>query len=684
MKIEETRQLFENFINNYDLEKSRKTWEKQSNQFKNFWKDRIMSEGSELTEEELQPIIRILDRQAKGIRSSGVEPACKPMGITQNRWYKLFRDIKEDDILKVLMDKLFNSDSDDQQVSLINKLYADYKNPLTNKTANILNDVLFVYNPMSEISIVSLSHRYQIIDFFNLGKSEDFEILPYGEKVIYSRNIILEMKKKLGLNVDNRVFSMSFYGFTPEGKIINDLWIGKKTELVKPKKTKNILIQDKTVNDQISVELDEIDTEPVELELQDRKIYSDKNDRTIFELSLQSKRGRLKLDPEFQRYYIWDDTTASKLVESVFMEIPIPIIYLSEESDGKYSVIDGHQRLRSLFRFIDNDLKLNGLQVFKELNGKNYQDLDSSLQNKFENYSIRTIEIRKESHSAVKFEIFERLNRGSFKLNDQELRNCIYRGKYNSLLKELASDGDFMFLLGLNEPHKRMFDRELVLRFCSFYHNTYLKYKPPMKQFFNNDMEKYKDLSSEHENELRNIFKKSVQFTKMVFGNNAFKRFMPGSDKDNNGLWEKRKLNQALYDIVMFGFTQYDKNQIVPFADSVREELLWLMTHDSEFIDSILIGTSGKDKVFIRFEKWIHSLKEILGAPKTEKRIFSLSIKEQLFNTNHYCAICNQTIYTIDDSEVDHVKFYWRGGKTILPNARLVHRYCNRARNYRI
>jgi hypothetical protein len=680
--MQNTKPLFEAFIKNYDSVKSQEIWKKQSQQFRDFWQARIMPDDGTLSEEDIQPIIRILDCNAKGVRNSGVEPACRPFGITQNKWYRLFREIKGDNKLKDLVNKIFKSDSDTEKIQLIDEIYESYHNALTHKTANILNDLLFAYNPNKELSIVSLKHRLLIINAFGLGDSGKLEKLSHGNQIVHSRKLILDIRDKFGLNLDNRGLSKAFYHSEP----INELWFHKEDKKRAPKKRgrKPVRkdIKELIGDDDLSFELED-DDEPVELDIKDRRVFSDKRDWSIFELSHQSKRGRLKLNPEFQRYYIWDDNTASRLIESVFLEIPIPVIYLAEDQDSRYSVIDGQQRLRSLFRFLDNDLELRGLQVCKELNGKKYHDIGSKSQNKFENYNIRVIEIGKDSHSAVKFEIFERLNRGSFKLNDQELRNCIYRGRYNSLLKDLSEDKDFMFLLGLKKPHKRMFDRELVLRFLSFHNSTYLKYTSPMKRFFNIDMEQHRDLTDKQESDLSDSFKKSVQLTKTVFGSNAFKRFMPGTEKDQNGLWEKRRINQALFDIIMFGFTQYDKNQVVPLADAVREELIWLMTHDQEFIGSILISTSSRDKVYTRFEKWIHSLKEVLGAPKTEGRNFSVSLKEQLFTANPTCAICGQTIHTVDDAEVDHIEFYWRGGKTIPSNARLVHRYCNRARGGR-
>jgi len=412
-----------------------------------------------------------------------------------------------------------------------------------------------------------------------------------------------------------------------------------------------------------------------------RRVYSDKPDRSIFELYRQYQKGNLELQPEFQRLQVWDNKKASRLIESVLLEVPIPVIYLSEDSDSKYSVIDGQQRLNSFISFLENNIRLSGLNILTELNSKRFQEISKSLQDKFESATIRIIEIRKESHPDVKFEIFERLNTGAVQLNAQELRNCIYRGRYNELLQELCCEKDFQFLLGLKDLHPRMQDRELILRFSTFHHNTHFKYAPPMKRFLNRDMQTFRNLDDTEEKHLRKTFKKSVKLSKMVFGDKAFKRFLSGSTKDPNGHWETRKLNKALYDIVMFGFTIYEENQIVPSSDQIREELIWLMTNDSEFIDSISFTTDKKEKIHLRFDKWLFSLKEIVGTPMSEPRTFSLQYKKQLWESNPTCAICNQVIHLPDDAEIDHIEHYWRGGKTIPTNARLTHRYCNRSRS---
>jgi hypothetical protein len=425
----------------------------------------------------------------------------------------------------------------------------------------------------------------------------------------------------------------------------------------------------------------EEEEQQIEIPRNQRRVYADKSDRSIYELFRRFQRGDLILDPEFQRRYVWDNKKASLLIESVLLEVPIPVIYIAEEDDGKFTVIDGQQRLRSFFRYLNNEFALKGLSVMSELNGKKFKDLDKEYQSKIEDTSLRVIEIRKESHPDVKFEIFERLNVGSVKLTDQELRNCIYRGKYNDLIKELAEERDFLNILGLREPHSRMYDKELVLNFFAFYNQTYLNYKPPMKQFLNKEMENNRNLSEDRLSELKSVFKKCISLVKTVFGDKAFRRFILGDEKDPNGRWEMRKINVGLFQVIMIGFSQYQKENIIPFSDSIREELLHLMTLNDEFIDSISgSGTTSKEKVKKRFKIWLNSLESIVGYGKREPRLFNWELKKQLYEQNPICAICGNKIMLIDDAQLDHVEHYWKGGKTIPSNARLVHSYCNKKR----
>jgi hypothetical protein len=409
----------------------------------------------------------------------------------------------------------------------------------------------------------------------------------------------------------------------------------------------------------------------------ERKVSAHKADNSVFELSRLEQTGQLLLQPSFQRYYVWTPKQASALIESLFLQLPIPLIYLAEEPTGEHAVVDGQQRLTALIDYSRNLYPLTGLTVLTDLNGKRFSELTKPQQRHFENYLLSVIRIDKGSHPEVKFEVFERLNTGSVKLNDQEVRNAVHRGPYNDHLRMLAKNKDFLDLLGQTEPHKRMSDVELVLRFAAWLHQGYLSLTTKqLKAFMNKEMEAGRSYGPRELRDLQNDFKKSVELSKTVFGNRAYRRFLEGDEDEPNGQWEMRQPNKALFDVVMFGFTRYKKNQIVRHSDAIFEGLVHLMSSNRRFIDAITAGTTDPRRVKARFEIWLGTLHDIVGDDPDE-RAFSKHWKEQLYASDRTCALCGNEIKTIDDAHVHHEDHYWRGGVTLPKNSQLVHRFCN-------
>lgn len=350
-------------------------------------------------------------------------------------------------------------------------------------------------------------------------------------------------------------------------------------------------------------------------------------------------------------------------------------------------MIDGQQRLTSLFAFIDGHFpngdafRLTGLTAYKELNKKSFPELPELTQDRIQDHALRTVTLLKQSDDDLKFEIFERLNTGSEPLNDMELRNCSYRGGYNRLLKELAVDPDFRALLGLSGPDARMRDIELVLRFAAFFHATYLKYTPPMKRFYNHDMEKWQNLVEADAQQLRAAFKNAVTLIRSLFGaQHAFKRYYRGDPANPNGRWEPKKFNASLYDVLMGVMWDKDKNLVMGSLDALREGWLDLLASDEEFNAAIQLSTSSEEMVRQRFDLARAWIEGILRESRPQPRCFTRVLKQQLFDANPTCALCAQHIADLDDAAVDHIEQYWRGGKTIPENARLAHRYCNWSR----
>jgi len=163
-------------------------------------------------------------------------------------------------------------------------------------------------------------------------------------------------------------------------------------------------------------------------------------------------------------------------------------------------------------------------------------------------------------------------------------------------------------------------------------------------------------------------------------GRNAFKRYYKGSESNPNGYWEPKKFNASLYDILMYSLAKEDKNRVYQNLDAIQEALLYLMTSDQDFIDSIELSTSSVQAVTKRFDKWRLVLQEVIGIQNKEPRCFSHELKREMHSSNPTCEICGQRIQSVDDAALDHIEQFWRGGKTVPENARLTHRYCNWSR----
>jgi|GEM_PF-375882 len=471
-------------------------------------------------------------------------------------------------------------------------------------------------------------------------------------------------------------------------RIENDYW--QNSNSITPRGITNM---HKNIDDDLKDELitdEPLDEETIPIDINKTKphIHTEKHDTSVSELYNKWKEGRLILQPNFQRQFVWDKKKSSRLIESALMRIPLPTFYFSQGKDNKLYVIDGQQRLLSFFSFIDNtfpddkNFKLNGLQFYESYNNRSFNELEKEYQYRIKDCPLRCIDFLNDSDEDIRFEIFERLNTGSVSLNDQELRNCIYRGPYNELLKELASNKDFMFLLGINKPDKRMKDVAFVLRFTAFYNTNYLKYSSPMKKFLNNDMSKNQFISNEHAEQISKAFKSSISIIKSLFGENAFRRYYVGNEKKIIGSWRSNTINSSLYDVLMYSFADVDKNKIYSKLDLIRETFLELMIYDNKFIDAIELSTSSAEKVRTRFDKWRIVLQDILDYSNNESRLFSYKFKQQLFDNDSTCSICGQKIHILDDANVDHIIPYFQGGKTIPENGRLTHRFCNLARKY--
>lgn len=367
-------------------------------------------------------------------------------------------------------------------------------------------------------------------------------------------------------------------------------------------------------------ELDEFDDhysndeEILEIPKAVRKISTQAYDKSVSDLIRMIEDKDINLNPEYQRNYIWDNKKASLLIESIILNVPIPVIYVSQEEDDSWTVIDGLQRLYSLKRFFDRDFKLSGLEILNDLNKSDAKSLNPKALRILKNGLLRIIVISHDSNEEIKYDVFMRLNRGSVKLNEQELRNCLYRGKFNELLKELSENRQFLNLLKLNEPHIRMMDCELILRYIAL-SNTWdindefiLNYTGRMKNFLNEYMLRNQNPTKAELEEFKKDFTDTVDKVSVVFGDNAFRRI------NDDGEYEST-LNRSIMDVLMISFKYFSLSKLETKQVKIVHRFKYLITKDQAFKDSITIGTSDKKVISYRLNRWFSELEPIINDP---------------------------------------------------------------------
>ncbi len=171
--------------------------------------------------------------------------------------------------------------------------------------------------------------------------------------------------------------------------------------------------------------------------------------------------------PEYQRDFVWDEVRQSRLIESITLGLPIPIVFMAEDENGRLEIVDGSQRIRTMAAFISNELTLKKLEKLTELNNLTFDDLPKSRQKKIKNTPIRMIVLSESATEDVRNDLFERINRGSDLLRNMEKRKGIYLGPFNDFIyKECAKNELIVKLAPLSKSVvNRQEHEELILRF---------------------------------------------------------------------------------------------------------------------------------------------------------------------------------------------------------------------------
>lgn len=225
--------------------------------------------------------------------------------------------------------------------------------------------------------------------------------------------------------------------------------------------------------------------------------------------------------PDYQREMRWNDEMQSKLIESVILGLPIPYIFVADVTEeSRLEIIDGTQRIRTLARFLNNELTLQGLEKLKKLNGFTFNDLPIGRQRRFKRTSIRMIQLSENADEEVRRDLFERINSGSLQLNYMEKRRGILRGSLQELIDKLSKNTKFLDLCNFDKAAKnRKEPEEFVLRFFAFL-NDYKNFNPRItniNNFLSNYLKKVNEDNNFEREKMQNEFTSMLDFVEKHF-----------------------------------------------------------------------------------------------------------------------------------------------------------------------
>jgi hypothetical protein len=318
--------------------------------------------------------------------------------------------------------------------------------------------------------------------------------------------------------------------------------------------------------------------------------------RSCADLHRMYTHGILEIQPEFQREIVWKAPAQTRFIDSLVKQLPIPSMCFSlDYKTQKWQVIDGLQRMATIIRFLSDPWILSKLDdIEPKLSGRSTEELRDPKSDlhifytRVENLTLPITVLRcdysKTSHANYLFTIFHRLNTGGMKLNNQEIRNCIYSGSLNKLLKEMNINRSWMKINRMKqEKGYRFTKQELILRLFTF-NEKYKKYKGRLARFLNEYMEENRCLDEGSLNKKRDIFNRTVD----IVYRKVFEGKVPS------------KLSITILEALLVGISRnldFLETQPAQVVKSLYEKL---QNHE-EFSETRLSeGLSGKTRVIAR------------------------------------------------------------------------------------
>ncbi len=308
----------------------------------------------------------------------------------------------------------------------------------------------------------------------------------------------------------------------------------------------------------------------------------------------------IDLAPDFQRMAgIWNSKRKSRLIESLLLRIPIPVFYVAADENETWSVVDGLQRISTIYDFVKGNFPLEQLEYLTRFNKYFCEELPRAMQRRIRETQLVVNVIEPGTPEEVMFNIFSRINTGGMTLNGQEIRHALHPGPVRDYLKELAETEEFLDATDHSIKTRRMADRECVLRFLAFHIDSWEQYSAnDLDGYLGTAMKKINEMASCDRNRLSKCFGKAMQAAFDIFGNNAFRK--------SYGLGERRPpVSKALFEAWGVGLARRSDEEIrilVKNREGVIDQFILLMIEDREFGEAISYSTSVPARVRKRFQ----------------------------------------------------------------------------------
>jgi hypothetical protein len=339
------------------------------------------------------------------------------------------------------------------------------------------------------------------------------------------------------------------------------------------------------------------------------KVNFSRSTPSVFEIFRQyNERKNINLAPPFQREKVWSKKQNSELIESILMGIPLPIMYFFQDEKGNIQVVDGKQRLTALFEFMKdngNGYTLSELTILHDLKGQKFKDLEPYQRANIEDYELVVNIIKPPTPDRIKFDIFDRVNRGGTRLNNQEMRNAIYQGKATELLKRLSGNEWFQKAIDKAIGSKFMKDKYIILRAITFmmYKNEEFQenYNSDIDDFIGKSMKFINEMGLSQISHIEQRFIKSMQNSFEILGKNAFRASTYYKSE------RKRPISMALFEALTYVMSY----NIVEKDRQKTKQLIEELFKDIDFTDSITSPVDSSVKVNRRFEYMDKVLEEL-------------------------------------------------------------------------